>query len=138
MDSNFVVAHWLLGFAYGQKSMFAEALVACQKAHALSAGSALTLGALGHAWALSGKCEEAQVIISELKKLAKRYYISPYHLAIVYAGLGEKEKALAWLQRACEERSSALVFLKAQPIFDGLGPDPRFIALLRKVGLEKE
>jgi eukaryotic-like serine/threonine-protein kinase len=137
MDSSFVVAHWLLGFAYGQKSMFAQALVACQKANALSAGSALTLGTLGHAYALSGKCEEAQAIIGELKKMAKRNYVSPYHLAIIYAGLGEKEQALAWLQGACDERSSALVFLKAQPIFDGLRSDPRFMALLMKMGLEK-
>ena len=72
--------------------------------------------------------------LSELHKLSKASYVSPYLEAIVHTGLGQKDRALAKLEKACQERAAWSVFLNMDPFFDSLRPDPRFINLLRCVG----
>ena len=74
-------------------------------------------------------------MITELTNRSARQYVSPYALALVYAGLGENGRALEWLERAGEERSPRLVFLSVEPAFDGLRGDTRFAALRTKLGL---
>ena len=73
-------------------------------------------------------------MLDQLEELSKSRYVSPYDRATVYAGLGEKDQAIAWLEKAYQERSDGLVFLKVEPKFDGLRSDPRFADLLRRVG----
>jgi hypothetical protein len=92
------------------------------------------MAALGHVYAVAGRKGEARKILAELEELAKHRYVSPYDRATVYAGLGEKDQAITWLERAYQERSDGLVFLKVEPKFDGLRSDPRFVDLLRHVG----
>jgi serine/threonine protein kinase/Flp pilus assembly protein TadD len=135
LDPNFWVAHWTLGRAYEQKAMFAEAIAEIQKAIDLSEGSPLSLAALGHAHAVSGGLAEAQRVLNELKESSKRRYISPYGIAAIHAGLGEKDEAFMWLEKAYEERSGWLIWLRAEPISDPLRTDPRFQDLLRRIGL---
>ena len=135
LDPNFWVAHWCLGRAYEQKAMFAEAVAEFQKAIDLSAGSPLALAALGHAYAVSGKTTEAQRVLNELKESSKRRYVSLYGIAAIHAGLGEHDQAFEWLEKAYEERSGWLVWLKSEPVSDVLRSDPRFQNLLRRVGL---
>ena len=69
--------------------------------------------------------------------LSQRHYIDPYSVALIYTGLGEKDRAFEWLGRAYEERSSWLNHLKVEPGFDSVRSDPRFTELLKKVGLDK-
>lgn len=74
-------------------------------------------------------------ILTELHKLAERSYVSASEIATIYAGLGERDQALAWLEKAAEERAFHLVYLKVRPEFAPLRSDPRFADLVRRVGL---
>jgi TolB-like protein/Tfp pilus assembly protein PilF len=135
MDPNFYMAHFLLGLAHEQESMFDEAIAAYQQAQALSKGHPLMIAAPGHAYAALGQRDEAQAVLDQLAQLAKRRYVSPYYIAAIYTGLGENERALAWLDQACESRSEGLIWLKVDPLFDSLRADARFADLLHRVGL---
>ena len=135
MDSNFHEAHWFLGWAYEQKAIYDKAITEFQKAIAFSGGSARMLAELGHAYGLAGKRAEAEKILDELKELSKQHYVSPYNLALVYTGLGDKDQAFEWLNEACEDRSGLLIYLKTQHSFDSLYDDPRFQEILCRVGL---
>ena len=84
---------------------------------------------------MSGNREKALLALANLRDLAKRRYVSPFGSAIIYAGLGDKEHALEWLERAFEDRSWAMIFLKVDPRFDNLRGDQRFAGLLRRMGL---
>jgi hypothetical protein len=84
---------------------------------------------------VSGNRGEAQKIIAELQEVAKRKYVSSFQIAAIYAGLGEKNQAFAWLEKAYEERADGLVNLKAEQRFDSLRSDPRFTDLARRIGL---
>jgi len=137
LDQNFAWAHWSLGEAYLENSMFEEALSSFQKGSALSGDSVIIKVDIARAYALSGKKVKAQELLDDLIRQSKKIYVSPYNLATIYAALGEKEKAFAWLEKAYEERSNNLVYLKVDPKLDILRQDVRFSSLLKKIGLEK-
>ncbi len=132
MDPSFFRAHVHLGQAYQQKGMYKQAIAAFQNAMAVQGGSREAAVMLAHLYAVSGKRSEAIKILEDLKTRDK---VSPYDLAIIYTGLGEKERALESLEKAYEERTGGLLLLKVEPIFDSLRPDPRFVNLLRRLGL---
>ena len=136
MDPNFGFAHWALGRALTEKGMYDEAIVAFQKAIPLSGDSPDEPAQLARAYALAGKRREALKIIDELKQLSGHKYVSPVVMASIYAALSDKDQAFVWLDRARGEHDSLLVLLKVEPMFDSLRPDPRFISLLHRVGLE--
>jgi adenylate cyclase len=134
MDKNFV-GPWH-GLILEQQRKYAQAIAAFEEVIRLSPGSNSTvMAALAHAYAVSGNREAAQKIIAELQELAKTKYISSFQIAPIYAGLGEKDQAFAWLEKAYEERSAELVTLTTEQRFDSLRSDPRFIDLARRVGL---
>jgi TolB-like protein/DNA-binding SARP family transcriptional activator len=135
LDQSFVYTHWKLALAYEQKAMYEEAIAEFQTAIALSGGSAQAVVLLGHAYAVSGRREEALKVLDELSELSKRRYVSSYRVAAIYLGLGEKEQASEWLERAYEEHDAWLVWLKVDPVLDDLHEDPRFADLVRRVGL---
>ncbi len=135
MDPNFAVARLWLGQAYEQKAMYAEAIAEFQKSIAISGRSTFLVAALGHAYAASGNRGEAMKILEELRQLSKQRYVAPYFMAVIHKSLGENDQAFEWLEKAYEERSSWLVFLKVEPRLDSLRADPRFQNLLRCVGL---
>jgi serine/threonine-protein kinase len=134
MDPNSGIGHWALGNAYVQKGNYGEAITQYKKAITLSGDSPDELASLGYVYALSGKRREAQSVIEELKERSKRRYISPTIIAFIYAGLGEKDEAFAWLEKAYAGRDFILVFLTVDPTFDPLRSDPRFAELVRRVG----
>ncbi|MEK6324039.1 MAG: protein kinase [Acidobacteriota bacterium] len=134
MDPNSGFAHWAIGNVYVQKGMYKEAISEYQRSIPLSGDSPDEPASLGYAYALSGKRREAQQVIDELKERSKRRHISPAIIAFIYMGLGEKDQAFAWLDKAYEERDSILVLLKVEPMFDSLRSDSRFAALLRRAG----
>jgi hypothetical protein len=90
---------------------------------------------LGYAYAMSGKREEAQKVIVHLNELSVHQYIAPYNIAVIYAGLGEKDEAFVWLNRAYQERSYLLTDLTVDERLDSLHSDPCFDDLRRRVGL---
>ena len=137
LDPDFARTHFFLGLAYISNSMFEEAIAEIKKAITFSGENTVMLALLASAIAMSGKKDEATKILNDLKKRSKRGYVPSFNLAILYMGLDEKASAFEWLEKAYQERSSWLVSLKVEPILDGLRSDPRFTALLKKVGLEK-
>jgi len=127
--------HRRLGLAYLQKKMNAEALAEIQQSRALSGGNAEEIGYLGYAYAVTGKRSEAQKILDELQEQAKRRYVSPWLIALIYTGLGNKDQAFSWLEKAYEDRSVNLMYLKVEPILDPLRSDPRYADLMRRMNL---
>jgi Tfp pilus assembly protein PilF len=91
--------------------------------------------ALGHAYAVAGDRARAQSILKELKESAKYQYVSAVGIAAIHAGLGEKGEALDWLEKGRDDRSAGMVYLKLDTRFDNLRQEPRFLALLRHIGL---
>jgi TolB-like protein/DNA-binding winged helix-turn-helix (wHTH) protein/Tfp pilus assembly protein PilF len=133
MDPSFLLTHVVLGQAYEQKQEYSRAIAELQKAMALSPESAMIHGALGRAFAVAGKNQEARNELAELVRLSRRHYVSPFYVALVHAGLGEKDEAINWLDKAFQDRSNGLVFLKMDPELDSLRTLPRFQALLRRM-----
>ncbi len=135
MDANFPLAHLSLGWAYEQKGMLEEAIAEFQKGSSLSGGEPRMAGALGHAYALSGRKDRAQNVIAELKQLSRRRYVAPFEIAVVYVGLGDKDRTFEWLEKAYRDHSPWLNFLKVDPRFDSLHGDSRYRDLRQRMGL---
>jgi tetratricopeptide (TPR) repeat protein len=134
MDSNFVMARCNLGQVYTHQGKYSMAIAELQQVVASSRHSRY-LAALGYAYAASGRRSDAIKTLEELNELSKHRYVSPYFVAVIYAGLGEKDTAFTWLDKACETRASYSRFLGVDPSFDGLRSDPRFQNLLRRMNL---
>ncbi len=135
LDPNYWFAHTVLGVAYEGKGELPEAIAEFEKARQLEDTIPENWGALGHAYAVSGKRAEALTVLEKLKELSKEHYVPPFDMAIVYVGLGEKDRAFEWLEKAYAERSFFLTWLKVEPELDSLRSDPRFADLVRRVGL---
>ena len=135
MDPSYELPHLILGQAYEEKGAFDLAIPELRQAVDLSHGTPLMLSALAHAYARSGQRTEAQQLLTQLEAASKQQYVSPYYLAIVYVGLGEKEKALSLLETALTDRSNGLIFMAVEPELDPIRSDPRFISLERKLRL---
>ena len=132
---GYAKAHHFLARAYGQSGMFDRAFAEFQKAIQSSGGSLLIKSELGHAYAASANRAEALSVLNELKELAAERYVPSFHIALIHIGLGEKDRAFEWLDKACEERSGLLGCLKVDPRLDPLRSDPRSQDLLRRIGL---
>ena len=136
LDSTSASAHAYLGQSYAHQGRLAEATAALQKAVEMSAGRAEMKAALGYAYALASNRNAAREIIDELGARNKESSYVSYHIATIYAGLGEKEQALNSLERAYQERDIFMgVRLSTDPKLDSLRSDRRFQNLLQRVGL---
>jgi tetratricopeptide (TPR) repeat protein len=135
VDPAFFAARRYLGQALAQKGKHDQAIAEYQRAVAASGGSLLIRAELAHTLGFAGKKDEAERILTELKQLSTERYISPYHIALVYSGLGNKDETFTWLERAFQNRADYLVFLKVDPRFDWLHSDSRFANLLERIGL---
>jgi DNA-binding SARP family transcriptional activator/Flp pilus assembly protein TadD len=135
MEPNFFLARHQLGLTYARKGMYAEAVEELEKAVALTGKSPVSGLLVGPTYALAGRRREALAVLAGLRELSGRRYFSPYRVSVVHACLGDKEQALEWLARSYEEGDAWLIWLKADPLLEGLRSDPRFRDLLRRVGL---
>lgn len=136
LDATSASAQAYVGQSYAHKGMLAEATAELQKSVEMSKARPEMKAALGYAYALSGNRNEARQIIGELAALNRESSFVSYHIATIHAGLGEKEQALTWLERAYLERDIFMaVRLKTDPKLDNLRADPRFQNLLRQGGL---
>ncbi|HEV8384210.1 MAG TPA: hypothetical protein VGQ11_05000, partial [Candidatus Acidoferrales bacterium] len=132
IDPDYWFGDFFMGWAYLQKGQHAEALAALRKAHEL-AGISMTMGVLGRAYAVTGNRAEALKYLAALKERAKTGFVSPYDVAMVYGGLGDKEQALTWLEKAYEERSWWMSWIQVDPSLDALRSEPRFQAIVKKM-----
>jgi tetratricopeptide (TPR) repeat protein len=129
----------ILGWDYEQKQMYPEAIAQFKKAVDATPKDNIMytflLGVLGHAYASSGNKRDAQAVLGTLLERSRQSYAWPFDIALIYTALGDKETALAWLDKAVTERSTWLVYSKWEPRLDPLRSDPRFPKLLQRVGL---
>ena len=135
MDPGFVLPHLVLGQAYEQKKAFDQATTELRLAADISQNSPPVLAALARTYAVSGRAAEARNLLDQLMLQSKKQYVSPFYVAIIYAGLGENDKAMDWLEKAHGDHSNAIVFLKVDPQLDTLRASPRFHELQRKLRL---
>jgi serine/threonine protein kinase/tetratricopeptide (TPR) repeat protein len=135
LDPNFILAHLYLGQAYLQKSMYKEGIAEFEKLLAISPGNPGGLSNLGYAYAVAGRRQEAQKVLDKLNELSKQKYVPAASRVIIYAGLGEKDKAFEWLEKGYEDRS--IFSIKVDPTLDSLRSDPRFADLLRRMNLRQ-
>ena len=92
------------------------------------------IAALGRGYGAAGRKDDALRIVAELVERSKECYVTPYVFALIYASMDEKDEALGWLQKACDEGVSDLIYLRVDPFLDNLRSDPRFATLLESVG----
>ena len=133
MFPNFYIAHMVLGTALFLKGDKAAGIAELEKAKLLEPTPHLK-GLLGYFYAKSGRKEDARRLLAEVKDQAKVRYVPPYWIGMIYAGLDEKDEAFAWFEKAYQERSWWLMFIKMDPLVDSLRSDPRFADLMRRIG----
>jgi TolB-like protein/Flp pilus assembly protein TadD len=134
MDPGFVIAHHRLALCYERKGAYDEAIAEYHKVLDLGGKSVGTAG-LGQAYAMAGKRNEALNALAELQEQSKQRYVSRGVFALIYAALGDKDQAFAWLEKAVEEHDLSVARLKVDHRFDPLRSDPRFAELVKRVGL---
>jgi DNA-binding winged helix-turn-helix (wHTH) protein/TolB-like protein/Flp pilus assembly protein TadD len=134
LDPSSFPARRYLGLAYEAKGMYTEAIAEFQTGVKLS-GSPLMLALLGHSYAVSGKRAEAKQVLSDLEQLQGQRYVSPYTVAAIYAGLGDRDQAFKWLEKAVEERDIWLMNLKVDPVFTKVRTNRKFTDLLARIRL---
>jgi TolB-like protein/Tfp pilus assembly protein PilF len=134
LDPTFWVTHLTLGKVYIQQRKYPEAIEAFTKARDLSRGNSEAIASIGYVAALSGDKAKAQAVLDELK--ASGHYVPPVNVALVYNGLGDQDEALSWLEKGCEERDVRLTLLKVDPRWDTCRSNPRFAAILKRIGLQ--
>jgi TolB-like protein/Tfp pilus assembly protein PilF len=125
-----------LGWGYFLTGRQAEGLVELERAVSISPGNTLWLGQLGEAYGMAGEMAKARGILRDLEERANTAYVSPYHFAYVYTGLGELDQAMDWLERAVAERTGPAYSIKGSFLLTRLQTHPRFRALLKQMKLE--
>jgi len=134
-DSAF--AHYRLGQIYVFTGAYREAVPELEKAISLSGGSSRATAELGFAYARLGRRTQTLKLLDVLKDRSNERYVSPLNLAIICAGLGESASTLQWLEKASEDRDPSLDMLKLNPAFASVASEPRFMDVLRRVGLPR-
>src|SRR5262245_41415322 len=137
LDPNFLPARRYLALGYDLQGKYNESVPEFQKALSLSPASTLIKSELGYAFAKSGRREDALRVLDELQRSSGQRRASPFHFALIYVGLGEKDRAIELLNKACDERAERLVWLRVDPRFDPLRQDPRFYEIMIRMGLTR-
>ena len=134
LDPNYWGGYQELGLALLGKKQFPEAIAALEKSRSLDNNPSVS-GYLGFGYAAAGKKADAQRLLDELKEQSKKQYVPAYSIAIVYAGLNDKDQAFEWLNKAYDDRSFYIALLNFESTLDNLRPDPRFKELLKRANL---
>jgi pentatricopeptide repeat protein len=138
VDRDNAVANWFMGYVLIAKGKPEQAIPELEKALTLSDRSSAVIGVLVRAYAHAGRREDALRLVAELKRRSKAGYVPAAAFVNAYLGLGDNEQAFVWLERAYQEKSTILQFLKTHPHFDPIRGDPRFADMLHRVGLDRD
>lgn len=139
LDKTYWIDHVFLGRAYEQQGRMPQAIAEFEEARKFDPEHSEIWSALGHAYAVAGKTAEARKVLDHLKELSPHSYVAPYNVAIVYAGLREKDQTFAWLERSFADKGYYLpVYLPTDARLDFLRSDPRWIELERRMRLPAE
>lgn len=134
LDPNYYIEHAYLARFYAFAGDFKAATDELNKIPP-AATDVFTLSTKGFIFGLQGKRQEAEKVIADLQKLAAKQYVSPFEFALVYNSLGNRDQTFFWLNKAYEDRSETLGFIRNLPDFDAIRDDSRYSELLRKTGL---
>jgi eukaryotic-like serine/threonine-protein kinase len=137
LEPNDVGTHACIGYSYLAKGDFERAIVECKKAADFSGRDPLRIAGLGRAYALAGKSMEARQVLAELDAKSRSHYVPAYFSAMIRVALREKDKAMALLEKAYQDRDPYLPWLKVDDAFDALRADPRFQELLERIGFRQ-
>jgi TolB-like protein/Tfp pilus assembly protein PilF len=135
LDPRYFMLHFIAGRAYMRLNEHAKAIAHLKQARTETGEMPLMDAALGLAYAVSGKKAETTKLTEALKSAAKKRYIPPTYFGMLFAGLGDKDKAMMWLEKAYEDRADGLTWLNVEPMLDEVRSDPRFQGLIRRIGL---
>ncbi|MEY2486061.1 MAG: hypothetical protein QOH39_1709 [Verrucomicrobiota bacterium] len=136
LDPNFWVTPLMLGKVYTQQRDYPKAIAEFTKARELSHGNSEAIASIGYTAALAGDKAKAQAVLEELKAPGNQHYIPPSNIALVYHGLGDENQALSSLDKACDDHDVRVTLLKVDPTWGSLHTNPRFGAILQRVGLQ--
>ena len=136
LDPNFWIARLFLGNVLIEKGKYSEAVQELDKARQLSGGNSEPVSMIGYAWVKAGDSAKAKTILQELKSLSAQRYVPANNVALLCSALEEKDEALAWLEKGYQDRDMRLCRLKVEPKWDSMRSEPRFVELLRRIGLE--
>ncbi|HKQ77941.1 MAG TPA: protein kinase [Blastocatellia bacterium] len=134
LNPNYIWTYHHLAFCFARQGKYESAIAALRQGLAVYRHDRL-LAMLGYIYAISGRRDEALQTLTELEQEARRRRVSPVYVARVYAGLGDKERTLDLLYQGYSERSDHLLTIGIDPVFEGLRAEPRFVELMRRVGL---
>jgi tetratricopeptide (TPR) repeat protein len=139
LDPNLPWARVSLAYGYACKRMYSQALAEYEKmgpqAYAVTPENQEAVGTLGWIYALAGRRSDALKIVQNFEKLSSRAYVDFCAVAMIYAGLGDKDRAFESLEKGYEKHSASMVYLKIDAFWDNMRSDPRFQDLLRRMGL---
>jgi tetratricopeptide (TPR) repeat protein len=133
LHPNFAVAHYELGQTFVQMLRYDESIAEFRTAIALAGGNTTFDSNLAHAYAVSGRAEEATKILNDLEGRQTRQSPTDASIALIYVGLGDRDQAMAWLEKAFQARFNPSILLR--PAFDPIRADPRFRDLKARIGL---
>jgi TolB-like protein len=135
LDPEYFMLHFIAGRAYMRLNEHARAIAHLKQARTETGEMPLMDAALGLAYAVSGKKAETMKLAEAFKAAAKKRYIPPTYFGMLFAGLGDKDKAMMWLEKAYDDRADGLTWLNVEPMLDEVRSDPRFQDLIRRIGL---
>jgi TolB-like protein/Tfp pilus assembly protein PilF len=135
LDPEYFMLHFIAGRAYMRLNEHTKAIAHLKQARTETGDMPLMDAALGLAYAVSGKKAETMKLAEAFKSAAKKRYIPPTYFGMLFAGLGDKDKAMMWLEKAFEDRADGLTWLNVEPMLDEVRSDPRFQELIRRICL---
>ncbi len=135
LDPSYADATMNIVRAYEQERQYPKADALLQKILALAPNEPAVLALAGHEYAVSGHPQQARAMLARLQNVDKQRYVAPLYFALIYGGLGDRDKVFEALDRAYDERAEYLVYLPTEPLADSFRDDPRFPQLLRRLGL---
>ncbi len=135
LDPNFWLSHLFISRVYTEKGMHSEAVAEAKRAAELS-GNSQSHAYRAYALAKWGKLSEARAVLNELLKSSTETYVPPYNIALAYNAVGERERALDYLEKGFSERDVRMVFLKVEAQWDNLRSEPRFFDLIKRMRIE--
>jgi TolB-like protein/DNA-binding winged helix-turn-helix (wHTH) protein/Tfp pilus assembly protein PilF len=133
MNPKFPLAHLWLGRAYQAKGMFDQAMVEYQATDSALPDWPVTVAGIGNLQGYAKKDADARLTLARLDNISKTKYVTPYGVALVYAGMGDKDQAFHWLEKAFDDRANWLVWLRFDPRWDSIRSDPRYADLVRRI-----
>jgi TolB-like protein/Tfp pilus assembly protein PilF len=137
LDPEYFMLHFIAGRAHMRLNNYAQAIAHLKASRTGTGEFPLMDAALGLAYAVSGKKGLTAKMAEQFKAAAKKRYIPPTYFGMLFAGLGDKDKAMMWLEKAYDDRADGLTWLNVEPMLDDVRSDPRFQDLIRKIGLVK-